>query len=295
VLSLALGLGIWTIAAVNLTGVTSDFQEGDVVSASDFNDLFATIDDNFALVADAIADQVAKAGDTMSGRLAISGDTGPRSDGGNAALYAQNTNNAGVSAFFEGDTSEPVLIVRNNGNGPLLQATNGTSGLEVANDGTLRLGTIGSPEIVLDPTTATISGDLTFQDEVTFESGVAFDGDVSIGGDLTVDGTIQDSTGASFGPTAWASWDASAVDVGQKSSNISTITRLAEGEYTVSFTSDVNISDNPVVTVSVRNAGMAETITYDTVSGSNEIDVYVWAAAGAATDSSDWSLVLHQP
>lgn len=285
VLALALGFGIWTIAAVSFQTVTSDFQEGEVVSASEFNDLFERIDDNFTAAANAIDGKVDETGDTMSGRLGISTDSGPfAGDGSNAALYAQNTNPNGVSAFFEGDTTEPVLVVRNNGSGPLLRATNGSgNGFEVANDGTLQLGTLTNPEIVIDPTTGTIGGDLTLQDNVTIE------------GDLTVDGSIQNGDGTAFGPVAFASWDASASTAGQNSSNITSITRNAAQErYEIAFDSSVSISDFPVVSVSVRNAGQGESITYD-VSSSNQIDVYVWETPGAATDTSDWSFVLHQP
>jgi hypothetical protein len=46
IFALALGLGIWTLA-VTFSPIESNFQAGDEVSASAFNDLFSAINDNF--------------------------------------------------------------------------------------------------------------------------------------------------------------------------------------------------------------------------------------------------------
>lgn len=54
VLILAFAAGVWTLAAVSFSDVKSDFEAGDTVSASEFNDLFGAIDDNFLAAEDAI-------------------------------------------------------------------------------------------------------------------------------------------------------------------------------------------------------------------------------------------------
>lgn len=51
IVTLALGLGIWTLA-VTLSPIVSSFSAGDEVSAQAFNDLFTAINDNFVALND---------------------------------------------------------------------------------------------------------------------------------------------------------------------------------------------------------------------------------------------------
>ena len=55
--ALAFGFGVWTIAAVDFADVATDFEEGDTLSASEFNTLFGGIQENFEQAAEALAEQ----------------------------------------------------------------------------------------------------------------------------------------------------------------------------------------------------------------------------------------------
>ena len=82
VLALALGLGVWTLAAVDFVPVTSQFQQGDTVSAEAFNELFDAIDQNFASAEVAInskvdADQVSSISWSLTGNSGLVGDSPP--------------------------------------------------------------------------------------------------------------------------------------------------------------------------------------------------------------------------
>jgi hypothetical protein len=56
--TLALALGIWTLAAVDFAPVSSNFQPGDTVSAEAFNELFGAINDNFTEAQTAINNKI---------------------------------------------------------------------------------------------------------------------------------------------------------------------------------------------------------------------------------------------
>lgn len=158
-LTISLGFAVWTLA-VSFNPISSNFQSGDEVSSSEFNQLFADIDANFNAASSALDEKVDAAGDTMSGRLAIAGDTGAPDflgDGSNAALDAQNTNPDGIGAYIQVNSTGSALHVKN-ASGPLITATNGgTSGLQVANDGSLEIANEDDTAITLD----SASGDIT--------------------------------------------------------------------------------------------------------------------------------------
>lgn len=155
VFALALGLGVWTVAAVSFQGVSSSFVDGEVVSAADFNDLFGKIDGNFSDAAaqintnetDIIALQDGKvdlSGDTMTGTLNIQGGDG-------------------MAGFFQNESdSAPALYLKNLGAGPILQAVTPSGGvLEISTDGSVRIGgTASEPIIRLDGTTGTITNNV---------------------------------------------------------------------------------------------------------------------------------------
>ena len=54
ILALALALGVWTLAVVDFANVTSNFADGETVSATAFNDLFGAINSNFEAAKTAI-------------------------------------------------------------------------------------------------------------------------------------------------------------------------------------------------------------------------------------------------
>lgn len=282
---LVLGMSVWTIAAVSFTGVSTNFSSGDIVSASDFNNLFNTIDSNFSDAQTQIntnetdistnatdisnlqTNKVAKSGDTMSGRLAVSADTGSISGGSNAALFAENSNTGGVSAWIQSSSSEPALFVKNTGSGPLIRATSGTTGLQVANDGSLQIGRTGDPEITLDVST----------------------------GDITLEGTVRNSAGDSLLPAAYAS--ISAGSISQATSNVSAVRNPNTGVYEVDFTGITFSTDftvDPVVTSSSLNNGPGvESVTHN-VLDSDTLEFNIADSSGAATNS-DFSFVVHLP
>lgn len=54
ILAVALALGVWTLAVVDFTNVTSSFSDGETVSAQAFNALFGAINSNFEAAKEAI-------------------------------------------------------------------------------------------------------------------------------------------------------------------------------------------------------------------------------------------------
>lgn len=163
IFAIALGLGVWTVAAVTFTTVHgSNFSAGDQVSAADFNQRFNDIDSNFASAEGQIntnesnissndtdisalqSGKVDVAGDTMTGTLTID-----RGDG-QAALFQNQSD------------SSPTLYLKNAGNGPILQAVTPSGGvLEVSTDGSIRIGgSSTNPAIRLDGTSGTITNNI---------------------------------------------------------------------------------------------------------------------------------------
>lgn len=287
---LVLGMSVWTIAAVSFTGVSTNFSSGDIVSASDFNNLFGAIDQNFqdaetqintnesdiatnaSDISSLQSNKVSVSGDSMSGRLQVQGDTGAASsppDGTSAALFVENTNSSGVSAFIRGQGgSQAPLYVKNLGGGPLFTATNGSEGLQVENDGSLRVGSTGSPQITLD----VASGDITL-----------------------ATGTVRNAAGDSLLPAAYAS--ISAGSISQATSNVSAVRNPNTGVYEVDFTGITFSTDftvDPVVTSSSLNNGPGvESVTHN-VLDSDTLEFNIADSSGAATNS-DFSFVVHLP
>ncbi|MDZ7799646.1 MAG: hypothetical protein U5K81_02480 [Trueperaceae bacterium] len=198
--TLTLAFGLWTLAAVSFDDTSSSFADGDVLQASDLNDLFGTINDNFSDAQTQINtnetdiatnasdigalqnDKVDVAGDTMSGRLEISADAESPDDlDANTVFYVENTNTgSGSAAVFSSQNDEddvgavtvkqqgagPAIALKSNGNGPFIAGANALNVTLVAEeDGSLRLGDMGTggtedPTLHLDASEGTISNDV---------------------------------------------------------------------------------------------------------------------------------------
>lgn len=175
VLTLALGMGVWTLA---FTYQTASFADGDVLSASQLNTL---LNDNFQAASDAVdavdAAKVDRAGDTMSGRLnvdaaATSSGTGDPtttfrvdntgSDGSAAVFHADNGSDNGVVSIKQ-DGAGPALSLKSNGGGPLIVGAGElVVSFAVDADGSIRIGDMGTdgtgdPTLHLDATDGTIT------------------------------------------------------------------------------------------------------------------------------------------
>jgi len=149
VLTIALGLGVWTLA---FTYTAADFSDGDVLSAAELNNL---LNDNFDAAATAVGDldarvgtvetdvsdlqtevdgKVDQAGDAMSGQLRIEGDAAEVGDfTPDALFYAENQRTGaepGLTALFEGNTDDDdgVVSIKNTGTGPALTLKSGGGG-----------------------------------------------------------------------------------------------------------------------------------------------------------------------
>lgn len=185
VFTLALALGVWTLAAVNFADTSASFSDGDVLQASELNDLFNTINANFADAETqinaneaALADQVSRSGDSMSGRLTLSADAessgsgdpasvftveNTSSDTGSAAVFTSaNDSNAGAVNIKQAG-SGPALTLKASGTGPLISALGGGSVTFIAEqDGSIKIGDMGSsgtddPTLHLDAANGTIT------------------------------------------------------------------------------------------------------------------------------------------
>ena len=143
-LTLALGLGLWTIAAVSFQ--EAEFSPGEVLSAAELNSL---LNENFAEAAGAITElqdsKVDRAGDAMTGRLTI--------DSGNATAI-DLTNNS---------SDNPTVSIKNEGTGPVLEVlAAGGLGLVVSSGGQVQIGNAlsGDVNIRLDPQQGTVTNNV---------------------------------------------------------------------------------------------------------------------------------------
>lgn len=242
-LALTLGFGLW-VSAVDLQPTLSSFTEGDIVTASDFNDLFTTIDQNFSDVETAIntleETKVGLAGDIMTGPLGIA---------------------------FDGDGDDIGLLIKKTGGGPLMIAMNEDTGqgLQVNADGSLLIGTSGSPEITLDVTT----------------------------GDATLTGTVRNTDGDNLLPIAYGhiAYNAGDADVLAGSANVTSATfNYRANRFEVALTG-VDFDHRRYVTVATVQDGeaMARVSSFDGV-----LFVYTFDTSGWPT-SSDFSFVVFDP
>jgi len=242
-LTLTLGFGLW-VSAVDLQPTLSGFTDGDVVSAADFNALFTTIDQNFSDAETAInaleEDKVALAGDTMTGPLNIA---------------------------FEGDGDDIGLLIKKTGGGPLMVALNAdtSQGLQVDADGSLQIGTTGSPEITLDVDT----------------------------GDAILSGTVRNEAGDALLPIAFGriDYNAGSASVRNGTANVASATYDAGlNRFEIDLTG-INFDSREYVTVATVQ-GSAASARVGSVSG--DLLVYTFDVSGAPT-TSDFAFVIYDP
>jgi hypothetical protein len=261
VLTSALGLGVWTLA-VTLNPISTNFQAGDTLSSSTFNQLCSDINQNFTNLNNG---KVETSGDDMDGRLEIEADTGTAQDppvGDTAALFVNNTNADGVSAYVRGNSSTTPLYVKNLGSGPLFTATNGTSGLQVENDGSLNVGDPNDPKITLDVAS----------------------------GDIMLDGTVRDSDGNDRLPVAYAFVDSNG-NISANTSNVSSATyNTSAGQWEVTIDGE-DYDFQEYVTVAASNADQVFA-TVGSVSG--DLVVELFDTSGNAVQA-DFSFVTYAP
>ena len=146
VMTLALGLGVWTLA---FTYQDADFQEGDVLSAAELNNL---LNDNFDAAATAVGDldarvdtaendidalesamddKIDRGGDALTGQYTLRGDAADVSgEGQDAVFYVANErtgSDTGVAALFSGNSGDDdgVVSIKNAGDGPVLTLKSG--------------------------------------------------------------------------------------------------------------------------------------------------------------------------
>lgn len=170
VLTLALGLGVWTLA---FTFQSATFADGDVLSANELN---ALLNDNFQAASDAVDEKVDRAGDAMTGPLDIAADATTSDD--STAFRVENTAATGTAAVFAANSSESAVGILQEGDGPVLTLkTSGTGPLIVGNN--LLVDADGNIEI---------AGNIT--NGVDSALPVAF-GYVNADGTLSVDGSTS--------------------------------------------------------------------------------------------------------
>lgn len=264
VLTSALGLGVWTLA-VTLNPISANFQAGDPVSSSTFNQLFSDINQNFTDLNDG---KVERSGDDMDGRLEIEADTGMSQNppvGDAAALFVNNTNSDGVSAFVRGNSSSTPLYVKNLGSGPLFTATNGTSGLQVENDGSLNIGDPNDPKITLDVSS----------------------------GDIMLDGTVRDSDGNNRLPVAYAHVDGSG-NISANTSNVSSATYDMSANQWEITVDDENYSA-PHATVVTANLNDAVYPSISAVGIPGKLVVRLFDDSGTRVRGSGFHFVSYKP
>lgn len=170
VLTLALGLGVWTLA-ISLTA--AGFSDGDILSADDLNTL---LNGNY----DAITAEFNKfdsTGGRVTGRTDIVGDA--ISDTGlNTLFYADNRGDSGSAAVFQSNNDSdagavsikqqgtgPALSLKSNGGGPMIS---GASSLQVTflveDNGSIKIGNMGNgsgdPVIHLDAVEGTVTNNV---------------------------------------------------------------------------------------------------------------------------------------
>jgi hypothetical protein len=178
VLTLALGLGVWSMA---VSFSSSGFSAGDTLSAADLNDL---LNGNFDKAETAIDElgttKFDKGGGAISGRTSIS--AAASSDGGgnpSSVLRVHNTSaDKGSAAVFQSQNSSdagavsikqlgagPALTLKASGSGPLLTGASAADvTLIVENDGSIKIGNMGSgtgdPALHLDASAGTITNNV---------------------------------------------------------------------------------------------------------------------------------------
>jgi hypothetical protein len=242
-LTLTLAFGLW-VSAVDLQPTLSSFTDGDIVSASDFNDLFALVDQNFSDAETAINDleetKVDLAGDTMTGPLNIA---------------------------FEGDGDDIGLLIKKTGGGPLLVALNAdtSQGLQVGADGSLQIGTTGSPEITLDVDT----------------------------GDAILSGTVRNEAGDALLPIAYGQIDYSAgnASVRNGTANVAGATYNSGLDRFEIDLAGINFDYRDYVTVATVHGSTASA---QIASVSGDLLVYTFDASGAPT-TADFAFVIYDP
>ena len=162
VLTLALGLGVWTIAAVSFQ--QSDFSAGDVLSADELNNL---LNDNFDAAADAInenADDITALDSRVSDNEADIGDLqNNKVDRDGDSMSGALTIAAGDATALDvtsNGSDEPTVSIKNEGGGPVLEVfAAGGLGLMVGPGGEVQIGNALTEDvkIALDPEEGTIT------------------------------------------------------------------------------------------------------------------------------------------
>lgn len=170
ILTLALGLGVWTLA---FTFQSATFADGDVLSASELNSL---LNDNFQGASDAVDEKVDRAGDTVTGPFVVDADATTSPD--STAFAVANSAATGLAALFQGTSDSATVGILQEGDGPVLALkTTGTGPL------------ISAPGFVVEADgNVAIGGTIT--NGVGSSLAIAF-GHVQAGGTLDVDGTTS--------------------------------------------------------------------------------------------------------
>lgn len=242
-LTLTLAFGLW-VSAVDLQPTISSFTEGDVVSAAGFNALFTTIDQNFSDAETAINalqnEKLDLAGGVLTGPLAVA---------------------------FEGDGDDIGLLIKKTGGGPLMVAFNSDSGqgLQVGADGSLQIGTSGSPEITLDVAT----------------------------GDAILGGTVRNPAGDALLPIAFGriNYSAGSASVRNGTANVASATHNAGLNRFEIDLAGINFDSREYVTV-VTVQGSTASARVGSISG--DLLVYTFDVSGAPT-TSDFAFVIYDP
>ena len=274
VLTLALGLGVWTIAAVSFQ--QSDFSAGDVLSADELNNL---LNDNFDAAADAInenADDItALDGQVSSNETDISNLDGRVSD--NEADIGDLQNNkvdrdgdsmSGALTIAAGDATaldvtsngsdEPTVSIKNEGGGPVLEVfATGGFGLMVDPDGKVQIG-----NAITEVVTITLDPE---------------------------EGTITNDVGSGL-PVAFASADSSG-NIISGTENVSLVDQTATGRYQYSI-DGFSVENGTIVTVSSRRVTTAEGPTAQWNAQGGDLFIGLRDSDGNLTDNA-FSFVVY--
>lgn len=176
-LTAALGLGVWSMA---VTFTSSDFVDGDVLTADDLNDLLNT---NFNAAETAINDlelevagKLDLTGGSISGRTDINAAATSSGTADPSTVFrVNNSDSTGSAAVFQSYNDEqeigavsikqqgagPALTLKSNGGGPLIAGAGELKVTFLVEDtGTVRLGDRDTPTLELDAVAGTVTNNV---------------------------------------------------------------------------------------------------------------------------------------
>jgi hypothetical protein len=246
-LAVAFGFGVWTLAVVDFTNVASDFSQGEVVSADDFNGLFGAINSNFEAAKTAIETNQGSLA-TLQGFVAAM-VAGACPDG--SAMRAVSESGAVTCQPVSGDTGVSSL---NGKTGALVLEAGANISIDDTQEGKLVIGATGLLSAVA--TDSTLTGDGTAASPLGLAGGAVSASKLANGAVVTekIADSAVTTAKLSGGSVTAEKIAAAAVGTGQIANAAITALKLADGAV-----SNAKLADSSVTTAKLADGAVTAT------------------------------------